>query len=457
MMKRRNKANHEIGIPLDVVSRWPGHLPPRSELCRIPYQGNDGHSIEDLISYNMRLCDAHSLAPATVANKLVASILARRAAVRSRNMAELWDHPAVNGKGNAAREWSTALNELTRSNDLQNLTLLSLRDIVPDYQLLSHCQRYCPACYLDDERHSRPTYNRLLWVIAVVTACPIHGVRLLHSCHRCEVLTSAHARFFVPGFCADCGIRLCNNEAPKADAFEVDIATRVGEFLDHSRLLDSSIAGAAGVASFLHHVRDVVAGGEAKTLADMLGTTKTNVHGWMLGTVMPSFPAIVRMAQIFDCPVSDVLQGNQIVPRLRQASAARLTLRATARTNRDVDKDEVRNRLEEISKGEERPTLSVAAASVGVSVKYIQRNFPDLHVRIVSRSTEQRRLETAHRRSRKEARIVGAREELANEGIYPSRRRIEARLKADGIRLGRQEAINLGAPRGARKRAESKK
>ncbi|MGO4332742.1 hypothetical protein AB4Z48_05740 [Cupriavidus sp. 2TAF22] len=39
------------------------------------------------------------------------------------------------------------------------------------------------------------------------------------------------------------------------------------------------------------------------------------MHGWIHGHVVPSLPAIVRMAQAFGGPIPDVLLSNEIFPR----------------------------------------------------------------------------------------------------------------------------------------------
>lgn len=53
-----------------------------------------------------------------------------------------------------------------------------LRNLVSPFLLISKNERFCPQCYEADLNAERPMYNRLLWSIACVEACPLHRMLL---------------------------------------------------------------------------------------------------------------------------------------------------------------------------------------------------------------------------------------------------------------------------------------
>jgi hypothetical protein len=79
-----------------------------------------------------------------------------------------------------AYQWAHTLNHLTHRNNLQLCTLLPLKNLVSGFVLLSEKQRFCPAGYADDAVAGRGFYDRLLWSIDAVKACPLHRLQLVN-------------------------------------------------------------------------------------------------------------------------------------------------------------------------------------------------------------------------------------------------------------------------------------
>jgi len=216
---------------------------------------------------------------------------------------------------------------------------------------------------------------------------------------------------------------------------EIDAARRVAEFLDHARFVKGAQADGEGVKDFLRQMTRKVADGYYSKLAKMLGSTKNNMHGWIHGRVVPSFPAIVRMAQAFDCLISDVLLNGDIVPRYRpQLATETLKLHAPRRRNGKVNWTDVENKIADVENQE--LTLTEVAEIAGVDPKYIRRRFSEKAHEIVQASRNRRRRETAQRATARLDAYCQAHHEVLARGESPSRRRVLAHLGSNSVRLG---------------------
>jgi hypothetical protein len=100
----------------------------------------------------------------------------------------------LSGISDVASQWAEALNRATLRNDLQSCTLLPFQGLVPSLKLQAAERRFCPDCLDNDIRDGRENYMRLLWLLAPVKACPLHGVRLIEEPWRSECHSSAEGK-----------------------------------------------------------------------------------------------------------------------------------------------------------------------------------------------------------------------------------------------------------------------
>ncbi|WP_236860846.1 TniQ family protein [Burkholderia sp. MSMB617WGS] len=157
---------------------WPEDAPPRSALFSLNPEGQSGDDLEDLASYFRRLSEDHCMLPWTLAFRSVVPLIGSGSTGWRAKMACYCYGLATSGVTELADSWAKALNHATGRNDLQLHTLVPLKAVVPPTKLLSPIERFCPICYAHDESSERPKYNRLLWAVDCVAACPLHCVQL---------------------------------------------------------------------------------------------------------------------------------------------------------------------------------------------------------------------------------------------------------------------------------------
>ena len=78
---------------------------------------------------------------------------------------------SLNGPGDRARLWTSALEELTGVQRLDLLTALPWANAIRVH-LLRTSRAWCSSCYESRRSSGQPVYEPLLWVFQVVTVCP---------------------------------------------------------------------------------------------------------------------------------------------------------------------------------------------------------------------------------------------------------------------------------------------
>lgn len=157
-----------MNSPPQLASRpggWPDDSPPRSACFGLSPEGCSGDTFEDVGSYFRRLSAHHGMLPWTFAYRAIAPLIDGRNYESRSRIAEDCYGLAISGMTDLAERWSNALNLLTLRHDLERHTLRPLRGMLSPYKLLCRSERFCPACYAQDEHSKIPKYNRLLWLI----------------------------------------------------------------------------------------------------------------------------------------------------------------------------------------------------------------------------------------------------------------------------------------------------
>jgi len=427
-------------LQLNRPAGWPEELPPRSYLYNLEPLGFNGATREDLRSYFQRLCIELNLAPWSVANNLISPLVASWRKFNPRSFVDDWHKSSMCGRGQTAADWSRALNLLTAREDLQLLTLLHVQDLLSDFLLPSRNARYCPQCYADDIAGETDCYNRLLWTIDVARACPVHEVTLLEGC-SCSLSSNTGRKIFVPGRCPHCAQDLSVLYRHPAHARDTDAARRVAELLDAALYFSDLKPNHGGVAQFLNHAIATLANGVSAHFAAAVGVSKSSMHGWQNGRVVPSFPVILRIAQYCDVGIADVLLGNKrVMTPIEEFSVGRAPLISRATRSSPPCYVAVSKELEELMARGEAIYVSETAKAVGVSDKFLRRRFPEAVQRIVQNGRHVQKSAAEARRVARRHAYFRKHEELVRAGKRGSRREVLRELKADGLRMGRHEA-----------------
>ena len=182
---------------------------PCSYLYSLPPIGIGTAAVESFTGYITRLAAAHAVETGALVNT---ELLPRVPCTKG---ASIGDVPSkmptsffisafpINGIGERARAWVSVLERLTGMRGLDLLTLLPWAKAISCVHLLRTQRAWCPYCYgkppgLVDQQ----IYDRLLWTLQVVTACPVHCCPLESVCPSCTKEQYVFAPRMRPGYCS---------------------------------------------------------------------------------------------------------------------------------------------------------------------------------------------------------------------------------------------------------------
>lgn len=159
---------------------------PRSKLHALSPIGVGTPEVESLLSYLCRLAVSHSISIAALSRQIARLV--------GWEFSEKYDayFANINGIGEAAVNWSSALSALTSVERLDRLTLLPWQDVVTKSCLPASSSRWCPECLAEDRASGKVPYFRLAWDVGVVDVCRKHKVKLVCACPDCGSTDSRH-------------------------------------------------------------------------------------------------------------------------------------------------------------------------------------------------------------------------------------------------------------------------
>ena len=370
-------------------------IPDRSVLYHLEPIARGTALRESLSSFLLRLADQHTMNPSALS--FVPGIDRRCCGPWARNV---WTQSYFKGAGVVAAIWARELARLTGHHCLNDLTLLPLIRVVSDNGLAHKSRKWCPQCLREREREGVP-YGQLLWEIAVVDACPVHAIRLLSTCRCGGAGVNARTAKRLPHLCRSCCRTLTeSSRSSQAPLALLQRARMVADLLDDPDF-DRGAWPAHGFSQFLLGAARQHFEGRLSRLASHLGVDKVTVHGWSHYKRRPPLERVVKIAEIFGCPIQSILLGDASRTQLR--AVAPLSLRRRRKWGGSVPKElrkRIPRKLRALQRRRRAPSLDQVVRELGVSEHYLRRNYRATCDAIVARFQQQRAAETAERRTR---------------------------------------------------------
>ncbi|VVD72627.1 hypothetical protein PAQ31011_00689 [Pandoraea aquatica] len=353
-------------------------IPTRAYFPDVAPLGVDGATRENLFSLVCRIALSHYVHPHAVAENKVWPIVKHMPGMGGSAFSHGWKEGTMSGFGPMAKAWVHGMNTLCVRDDLDRLTLLPLEAWLHGYRLGLCPGRHCPACVENDLSSPLGPYDRLLWTLPMVNACPIHEVRLLDYC-ACG--RTAARTYFTPGRCRHCDEPLAISPAEPADARSVDVARRVARLLDAASAFKHITPRHDRTAQFLSHAIKAHYGGKYCVFAREFDESKSNVHGWVNAKTTPSLPVLLKLSQFFDVPVEDTILGNKpdtCVQGLRTC-APELVERQRRNASTIIDWAATRDSIEsDLANPLSSRTLGEIATSLGIGMRTLRKELPEL-------------------------------------------------------------------------------
>ena len=407
---------------VSIPGGWPDDSPPRSACFGLAPEGESGESYESLTSYLRRLSAFHRIFPGTFAVHVLGPLLHERG---TSALMQGREFVSMNGICGRAAACVNALERLTMRTDLTSRTLLPLRTCVPCAKLLSRQERFCPSCYTDDESVGRPKYDRLLWTIQCVEACPLHKA-LLEKVPK--VLKRERYTIWLPGVSRIDGSSLANQPTRMASEEQVRSAHLVAELLDDIHQCPDKFTNGNRTSEFIQHAASTLFDGNRSQLAKYLGNIKAIQNIRSRNRTM-SLPMLTIVADRCGCKICDVILGNNAtLRRMYESANATVFLYRYRGVRTFKTSDALLVELEKLDKYGVLTNRSEACRLLDVNENCIQRLAPNFAMLLVHRGQELRRKEKLARRERGFNEYWKYFQELLQEDVKPTRQKVAERI-----------------------------
>ncbi|MEX3929154.1 TniQ family protein [Paraburkholderia sp. BR10936] len=418
---------------VSIPSGWPDDAPPRSACFGLTPEGESGESYEDLVSYFRRLCACHGIFPHSFAWRIRPLFENQEVCTPNFNQYAT----VMNGVTGGAATWVDVLEKLTLRTDLILRTLLPLRGLIGRTKLLCRKERFCPSCYCDDEIQGRPKYNRLLWSIDCVEACPLHRT-LLETAP--EPSKRIRFTFWLPGISRLDGSSLANHEVRQASSQQVQKARLIADLLDEIHEDPEAFANGAPICEFLQHAAITLFDGKISKLFSYLRCGKL-FYRWKHGVTKPSLPLVARIASAFDCNISDILLGRK-VPLKRIVDLSFDFKRLNCRRHfRIVESSEaLLTDLRNLESSGMAKNLNQTCRLLDVNKDRLRKLAPDIVARIVKIGREDRHRQKFEREEANFNNYWQCYQELRSQHVQPTRDRVSSLVsQRTGRKFNRSE------------------
>jgi hypothetical protein len=362
----------------------------------------------------------------------------------------------LNGIGVTASRWVQALETLTGTTELEFLTLLTWKALLPHRGLLRAIKAWCPGCYQEWQTLGLELSESLLWAFAVVTICPRHQRPLSDKCPRCARSLPLLGWYSRPGYCSTCqqwlgehcAVVLSESEALATDELKWHtwIFHNLSDILAAAPRLSALPLReniAKGMAFCIHQATN----GNQQAFARLVYTSITGPCDWLAGRALPQLPMLLRICYCLQIPLLNFLMAD-----FQAATAMLLTplpvSQQSRRTHRPFPAAHLQLLLESALSTHPPLSLEKVAHRAGYRPSDLSKYFPDLCRAI---SWRYQHYCQAHTAQKVEIISEHARQvvfDLYAEGVYPSNHQVQARLPKRGyMRSPRIRAVVLQARR----------
>jgi len=344
-----------------------------------PYGVGTG-ACESLKSYISRLADAHRVSVFA----LVTDVLGKKLLSDKRK----W-YPDITVLSNFlpigwyTSKIITVLTEATSVDGLVSCTMIPFQDILGGNHLFTMEDRHCPLC-LDEARERDGLYCHLVWNIACVKACPIHGVHLEIS--NCGAPSDARLKMsfrkMLSGVCPFCGSigYQCRLEKP-VFASDVDVwkARQIADViscLPESDKIFSSQNLFVGLKSLVESFSD----GKSAIAARRAGINKSVLWGWLKRKYAPTLGLLLDLCLAAEVSLLSVMKGKPVA-----CTSPYLQAKPSKRRSQKPPTEERETALKNALVAVPPQSLSAVAHQLKLDESTLRGKFPELSACVVNR------------------------------------------------------------------------
>ena len=391
-------------------------LPPRSRLYHLTPVAFGTSMVESLTSYFARLAEAHFVSAGALTYCEVLPLHAGRrdmfacpVAARARCQTS-----ALNNLGSTAARFADVVGKLTGRTDLDHLTMLPWRLLLPTQLVTRGVAGWCPRCLNSWRDSGKTVYIPLLWTLEAVKYCPAHQCLLQTVCPYCERPQPLLGQRCPVAHCHRCKKWLGADGMVKhsGEYFLLPVQTPEWEVWASNQIKDMIRAGFEKPSLLTRQQLSRLLWRATKIerlrhFARMAGVSATSISNWRLGRSQPTLPGYLRIAWAIDRTLTDLLAGTvqpESVHSLHKLALPTLYNVRRIRQPQQFEACKAKQQLiEALHESSSPPSLTKFQKRTGYHYATLRKHFPKLCNALCRRF---RRYQLATIRKRREEKIA---------------------------------------------------
>lgn len=428
--------NGPWNFSLDENSQAAVHAPPRSILFSLPPAGLGTPRQEGLLSLIVRTSRAHAVSPrrliGTVFGKAMPAIGKLDYSTFYRSLAG-----TVNGMGQYAGLFVSAMDYLTGRPGLDCLTLLPWKEIFPHngQGLLARHPRWCPVCLHRQCFLGETTSFPLIWSIEPYKACLEHACLLEDRCPHCGKTQPYLPRYPDLGICSHCRKPLAGIRHPAAlTEFQSWACKAVTDMVLHQSDAGMSIC-IDRFRRFVEEQVSTVAEGNRAAFCNALGFHPRGLNGWLNKGERPSITHLLSLCYGLNVMPTEVFGASWTQTTALRFLPGRLKDRNACPRVPLEHRQKIQEHLIALLDANDALPVSEIAASLELTRSYLRYWFPELYARLTKRFEEVVKARSKEHQDRQSSRVVEVVKQIRAIKEYPSRRRVNLLLRKEGMSL----------------------
>jgi hypothetical protein len=421
---------------LDKDCQAIARVPPRSVLFSLPLVGFGTPQQESLLSLIVRTSRAHAVSP----RRLIGTVFGKaKPAIGKLDYSTFYRSLAgtVNGMGQYAWLFVSAMEELTGRPGLGRLTMLPWKGVFPHngQGLLARHPRWCPVCLYRQRLLGDATSFPLVWSIEPYRACPEHACLLEDRCPHCGKTQPYLPRYPDLGICSHCRKPLAGIRPRMAlPEFQSWVCKAVADMVEHQSDAGLSICFDR-FRRFVEKQVSTVAEGNRAAFCKALGFHDRGLNGWLNRGERPSITHLLSL-----CYGLNVMPTEVFGASWPQATAPRLLPRRLKDRNAcprvpPEHRQKTQAHLIALLEANDALPVSEIAIKLGLTRSYLRYWFPELYAKLTKRFEAAAKAKSREHQDRQSSRVMEVVGQIRAVKEYPSRRRVNRLLRREGMSL----------------------
>ncbi len=317
--------------------------------------------------------------------------------------------------------------------------MLPWRGVIPEVGtgLLAAEPKWCRQCLAEQRNSKQDRYFPLAWSLDLYKVCVAHGAMMTNRCPRCARKQPFIPRMPMQDHCDHCGcwlgVKKNFDETVMPTEREIWLAEAIADMVSHSTYADEHVTQQC-LQSILSGFVTNYAEGEKRQLSRMLGLTETSMACWIVKGKKPLFPQLLDVCHQFGLLPTEMFTGIQ--PKVIPFVSNRPKL-YDIQQRRDFGaqkREQLRVALTAIANDPaDHRSLTEVSSALDATKNYLIYWFKELCAIITVKHREGMQRLTKRKWELEAQQVRDAVARLCGEGIYPSRKRVDAAISPQSL------------------------